>query len=280
MSESIRNIAGCIPIENKTLFDFVWHDCFLPVGDGITALERSIYDCTYAGCSSIWITCPYGIMPFIKKAIGDFVTDPIYKSEIFENYSTRRIPVYYVPLRTLDYDRHSSLGWAAINSAMWAKKVTAKFSKHLVPKKFFVSFPYGVHDPKVFRGHRAELAGKKNLIIHRNDESIFANAYLPFTFNLEEFDEILSSAKKKIRKRFDKYNYISVGEQIFARDLEVVDFFSPLYEKEYCQVSTPWYYKVDSWEGYQEYCASDCTLDLDKLKTGKVDRLNAEEFED
>jgi hypothetical protein len=280
MSEIIRNIAGCIPIENKTLFDFVWHDCFLPVGDNTTALERSIYDCAYAGCNSIWITCPYDILPIIKKAIGDFVADPVYRVEIFENYNIRRIPVYYVPLRALDYDRHSSLGWAAINSAMWAKKVTAKFSKYLVPKKFFVSLPYGLHDPKIFRNYRAMIANKTNVVFENNNENIFSSAYLPFTFDIEDFDEILFNAKKKIKKRFDKYTYISVGEQIFARDLEISDFFECLYQKEHCTLSTPWYYKVDSWEGYREYTASDRTLELEKLQTGKVDKFNAEETED
>jgi len=74
--------------------------------------------------------------------------------------------------------------------------------------------------------------------------------------------------------------FYSVGEQIFARDLEISDFFECLYQKEHCTLSTPWYYKVDSWEGYREYTASDRTLELEKLQTGKVDKFNAEETED
>jgi len=280
MSETFRNIAGCIPVEGKKLFNFAWHDCFLPVGDGITALERSLYDCAYAGCSSIWITCPYDILPFIKKMIGDFITDPIYRMEIFENYNTKRIPVYYVPLRVLDYDRKESLGWSVINSAMWAKKVTSKFSEHLIPRKFFVSVPYGIHDPEILKEYRGQFASKTNVVIEHNEESVFSGAYLPFTFDSKDFEEVLSSTKEKIKKRFDKCAYVPVSEHIFAKDLPFDEFFECLRGKEHCTQVTPWYYKADSWKGYQRYTSTEHTLDLKKLEFGKVDRIEEERIED
>ena len=66
-----RNVAGVIPLVGwSNSFDFPWPDYLQPIRQGMLAVERSVYECAYAGCDSIWIVCGEDVAPIVKKRLG------------------------------------------------------------------------------------------------------------------------------------------------------------------------------------------------------------------
>ena len=65
-----RNVPGIIPLAGwNDSFDFPWPDYLHPLREGFLAVERSVYECAYAGCDSIWIVCNDDTAPLVKKRI-------------------------------------------------------------------------------------------------------------------------------------------------------------------------------------------------------------------
>ena len=77
-----RNVAGIVPLAGwKNSFDFPWPDYLQPLREGFLALERSVYECAYAGCDSIWVVCNDDIAPVVRTRLGDYVMSPKYFDE-------------------------------------------------------------------------------------------------------------------------------------------------------------------------------------------------------
>ena len=50
------HLAGIIPVAGQPLeFNMPWHDSLMPIAPDYLALERSVVECAYAGCETIWI---------------------------------------------------------------------------------------------------------------------------------------------------------------------------------------------------------------------------------
>ena len=65
-----RNVVGIVPLSGwHNSFDFPWPDYLQPLREGFLAVERSVYECAYAGCDSIWVVCNDDVAPIIKKII-------------------------------------------------------------------------------------------------------------------------------------------------------------------------------------------------------------------
>ena len=139
-----RNVAGVIPLSGwNNSFDFPWPDYLQPLREGFLAIERSVYECAYAGCDSIWVVCGEDVAPIIKKRLGDYVMSPRYFEEKNfvrnKDYHEKWIPIFYTPLSQKDRDRRDSLGWSALHGALMAFQISDKMSQWVRPTKYFVS---------------------------------------------------------------------------------------------------------------------------------------------
>ena len=68
------HLAGIIPVhKNDFSFGFEWPDSLMPIASRLTAIERSVMECAWAGCETIWIVCNDDISPVIRHRIGEMV---------------------------------------------------------------------------------------------------------------------------------------------------------------------------------------------------------------
>ena len=74
------HLSGIIPVSGNKEGDlkFPWHDSLMPLGNDYLAVERSVVECAYAGCETIWIVCNDDIQPLIRYRLGDYVKDPVW----------------------------------------------------------------------------------------------------------------------------------------------------------------------------------------------------------
>ncbi len=73
------HLAGIIPVAGKDQnFDLPWHESMMPLAKDYLAIERSVLECAYAGCETIWIVCNDDMQPLIRHRIGDYVYDPVW----------------------------------------------------------------------------------------------------------------------------------------------------------------------------------------------------------
>ena len=168
------HLAGVIPVSRMPLdFETILHPSLTMIGESYLALERSIAECAFSGCESIWICADDDIQPIVKKHIGDYVLDPVWIHRDFAKKDPRFypkdeqkiIPIYYVPFDCNERDRMDSYAWGAVSAARMATHVCSKLSRWLQPDKFYVSFPSGVYPVGFLRKHRAEISSEQNFAI-------------------------------------------------------------------------------------------------------------------
>jgi hypothetical protein len=104
-----------------------WSDVMMPIAPNYLAIERSVVECAYAGCETIWIVCSDDIEPLIRHRLGDYIQDPVmlYRFDDFLYDKTLRqkpIPIYYVPISAHDRNHKDSMGWASLLFARTQKK--------------------------------------------------------------------------------------------------------------------------------------------------------------
>ena len=113
-SQHAFHLAGIVPVAGQPLdFNFDWSDCLMPLAPNYTAVERSVIECAYAGCETIWIVCNKDIQPLVKYRIGDYAEDPAYVSRKFAvnpRDHKKEVPIFYVPVHPNDRFRRDCLG--------------------------------------------------------------------------------------------------------------------------------------------------------------------------
>ena len=149
------HMAGIIPVSGNDVEgnSVPWHRSLSQLGEDLLAVERSVLECNFAGCESIWIICNEDIQPLIKHRVGDYVVcfESITRSKYvpFPQTKIEQIPIFYVPIPSYSRAKRDSIAWSILHGANEAFMVSAKISKWLVPNKYFVSFPYGIYDPRI-----------------------------------------------------------------------------------------------------------------------------------
>ena len=79
--------AGIIPVANlKTEIDTPIPEILLPVNNGFTAIQKSVFECALAGCNTIWIVANNDLAPIIRKVVGDWIYDPVYYERTFTKF--------------------------------------------------------------------------------------------------------------------------------------------------------------------------------------------------
>ena len=253
-----RNVAGIIPLTGwNNSFDFPWPDYLQPLREGFLAVERSVYECAYAGCDSIWVVCGDDVAPLIKQRLGDYVMSPRYFEEKnfvkSKEYHEKWIPIYYTPMTQKDRDRRDSLGWSALHGALMAFQISDKMSRWVLPTKYYISFPYGIYDPSIVRKHRDLVRGPKSFFLSHNSQTVRDNMYLGFTFLPEDWPKFKHHVKNQCTggdrsipasQRWSSRNFTL--DKIFNIDVISIDN----------KVEIDEYYSLESWDSVREYYAS------------------------
>ena len=99
MSASKIHLAGIIPIANiDSSHKLRTPEILLPIGDGFTAIQKSVFECALAGCNTIWIIANDDLAPIVRKIIGEWTYDPVYYNTNTKYSSEQRkeITIYYL----------------------------------------------------------------------------------------------------------------------------------------------------------------------------------------
>lgn len=257
-----RNLAGIIPLTGwHKSFDFPWPDYLQPLREGFLAVERSVYECAYAGCDSIWIVCGDDVAPLVKSRLGDYVMSPRYFEEKnfvkSREYHEKWIPIFYTPMTQKDIDRRDSLGWSALHGALMAFQISDKMSRWVLPTKYYVSFPYGIYNPSIVRDYRDMIRGSESFFLSRQDKTVRDNLYLGFTFFPDDWPKFKHHIKDQCSggtraipaaERWSSKNFTL--DKIFDIDVISIDNKVDVFE----------YYSLDTWDELQTYYASDMKI--------------------
>ena len=137
----------------------------LPVNNGFSAIQKSVFECAMAGCKTIWIVANNDLAPVVRKHIGDWVYDPVYYERTFTKFYSdhrREIPIYYVPIHPKDRDRRDSYGWSILYGVYSSWYTAYKISKWITPQNYYVSFPMSIYDVYAIREYRQNISKELN----------------------------------------------------------------------------------------------------------------------
>jgi len=288
--EPLNNvIAGIVPVAGHKLdFNFDWHDCMMPVGPNYLAIERAVYECAYAGCSSIWVVCNDDIAPLIRRRMKDFILDPIYedfkfskKKFFLKNVKNQKlIPIFYVPIHPKYREKIDCMSFSIVQGAMYANKVAKRISEASFPSMFYVAFPYGAYEPQFVRSFRKEMSKGKTVMASFNETSIKTGHYLGFSFKQQHikqfFDKIKEGAKKSYRNEDGQLVNLPKKEQYPARFFTLQQIFCD-YEADY-QKNIRWYQGIYCWHNYRRFLGSDQNYYLNLKKPKFVRARHISEF--
>ena len=270
----MNHLAGIIPVANlQTDFNFNFPEVLIPLNNGFTAIQKSVIECAYAGCSTIWIVANPDLAPVVRKTVGDWTYDPVYlgRSQYGEGSEHRReIPIYYCNIMPKNIDRRDSYGWSVL-SGIYASWITAnKISKWVVPNKYYVSFPMGVFNIYEIRKHRKLINDNQNnfFLTHQNKT---VKDELPLSFTMFENDYL--NCRRDINSKTTKQYYnTEKGEQYPSRKLPLEERwsarkfnFSEVFEK-LCidnahTYNSKYFFDISTWGGYNEYMRSKFILE-------------------
>jgi len=257
-----RNLAGIIPVSGwKDTFDFPWPDYLQPLREGFLAIERSVYECAYAGCDSIWIVVNDDLAPLVKKRVGDYVMSPrFFEEQSFvkrKDYHEKWIPIYYTPISQKDRDRRDSLGWSVLHGSLTSFIVSDKMSQWTRPTKYYVSFPYGIYCTKKMRDFRSLIRGPESFYLSHRGNTVRDNKYLGFTFFPEDWPKYKWHIKDQctggdrsipFQERWSSKDFTL--DKIFNLDIIEIDN----------KVDVGEYYDLETWESLHKYYSSDIKI--------------------
>jgi hypothetical protein len=275
-SQANFHLAGIIPVAGQPLeYGMPYPDCLLPVAPDYTMIEAAVVEAAFAGCDTIWIICNDDLAPVVRYRVGDFIQDPIHfynKFEAFPKDRRKRIPIYWVPVHAKDRYKRDCLSWSVLTGAISCLKIASQLSNWLIPDKYYVSFPYGIIDPRKLRSVRRKIRNKNNFYITSDGKSSKDNLYTSFTFGKEEF--ILY--RRNVRKGTGKYtsevkderglprSKIPLEERWSARFFEPKDVFVGDDRSQWYEHKADEFYNLNDWDAYREYMLSDLARDTQR----------------
>lgn len=264
------HLAGIIPIAgNNAGIETIFPSVLLPISDGYSAIQKSVYECAMAGCSTIWIVANDDMAPIIRKTIGDWIYDPVYTQRLKFGQGKdgrKEIPIFYTPISPKNIDRRDSYGWSVLSGVYSAWLVGNQMSKWIIPEKYYVSFPMSVYNVEDIRQHRTEIRNpKSNFLLQHNEMTVMDNQLLSFTMLNDDFINCRRYVNRTTTKEFynteegEQYpsKRLPLEERWSARGFSLEQVFSELNVRNATYYSPAWYYNISSWQGYQEYMSSE-----------------------
>jgi len=269
------HLAGVVPIAGQTLeFGFPWDDSLIPIGNDYLAIERSVLECAYAGCETIWVVCNEDTQPLIKRRLGDYILDPLLVTSKYKKHPRefqKQIPIFYVCIHPKDRFKRDSIAWSVLYGANSAYFVSKKISRWVVPDQYYVSFPWGIYPPNTVRRHRRTISSEQKVILSFNDETVREGKYLGFTFDAQDFFDLRDKFK-------EEYKIMQKGIQ----KIKLEELFCFLNLEERQNIVCPWYYGIDNWKDYSIYIGSEESKSVKSishfiLKRKTLNRMATEE---
>jgi hypothetical protein len=273
VSRTKIHLAGIIPVANlKTDINIQTPEILLPVNTGLTAIQKSVFECAMAGCNTIWIVANDDLAPIVRKIVGEWAYDPVYFSKpvAFSSEQRKEIPIYYVPVHPKDRERRDSYGWSALYGAYSAWKVAFKLSQWITPDKYYVSFPMSAYDVHSIREYRPLIKHKENnFFLSYDGDTVKNNKPIAFTFTGEDFKQCRRSVNKQTTREYlppspdTQYPHqkIPLGERWSARHFNFQMIFNEVSEKNASHLELEWYYDLSTWRGYRDFLASDFSVE-------------------
>jgi len=261
-----------VPVANiKTDHENPLPEILLPVDNGFSAIQKSVYECAMAGCSTIWIVANDDLIPLVRKTIGEWIYDPVYYARKFSKFykeQRKEVPIYYVPIHPKDRDRRDSYGWSIIHGIHSAWRTSYKISQWIVPQKYYISFPMGLFDVEQVREHRKDIKDKeKNFFFTHKNKTVKDDLPLSFTMTGEDFKLCRRHINKKTSREYlpplpgQQYptQKIPLSQRWSARRFPLSEIFQPLAteQERATKVEVDWFYDGSTWGQYIDYLASD-----------------------
>ncbi len=263
------HLAGIIPIANfNDTFGVAYPWCLLPVDEGFSMIQKSIFECAIAGCQTIWIVANDDMAPIIRKTIGEWTYDPVYyyRKEKFYKDKRREIPIYYVPIHPKDRERRDSYGWSALFGIHSAWYVSSRLSKWITPEKYYISFPHSAFNIYSLREHRQIISHhENNFFLSHNGETVKNNKHMSFTMFGEDFKNCRRYVNKETTHTYhnlkdgEKYpsKKLPIEERWSARRFEIQKVFSQVDSENSNTIELDWHWDIGNWDGYRQYLSSE-----------------------
>lgn len=270
------HLAGIIPLSGFEIQGSnvgMTHIGLSPLSDTLLAVERAVIECNYAGCETIWIVCNEDYQPLLRHRVKDSTTSMYSLSSSrfakFPQTKLRQIPIFYVPIPATLRGKRDSLGWSILHGALQAFTVCTKISKWLVPNKYFVSSPYGVHDPKLISAHKKKLFSTHNLFLSFEKKTVSHGLNTSFTFRPEDYIKIKKNIKN-ICTGSTKKPYWS------SRNFTIDKFFNCDIIDNVNEVQLDHYYSLTNWGEYKAFISSKESHQYDKYSLQKLNHQTNE----
>ena len=237
-----KHIAGIVPVSKiNSDFDLIFHPCVMPIENGFYAIQRSIVECAFAGCKTIWVICDDSIAPLIKKICGDFIQDPIAiinsKYKVFPQENLKSIPIFYSPLSYKNQNKEG-LGVSVLDGITACFAVSSNISKWVVPQRYYVSSPYGVYDPYLIKEQRDKILSHDSFVFNFENKSVFTNDHLGFSLSPKQFKHCNYLYKRMNTKTQFSLDII-FGDDIMRENMATSHVDS--------------YFNIKDWKGYQTF---------------------------
>ena len=241
----------------------------LPIANNYTLLEAAIVECAYAGCDTIWIICNDDTSPLLRHRIGDYIEDPSYYyfNTSINKDNRKRIPIFWVPIHPKDRDKRDCLSWSVIYGSLCAFKIAAKISKWIIPDKYYVSFPYGLMNPRDLIESRKFISSKDNFYLMYDNKTVQDNIYTSFTFGKKEFVKYRKNVRKgtgRWKGHYGSMEELPIEKRWSARFFELKDVFMDLDLNESNIMITNNFHNIQSWEDYHSYMNSNYSKEIER----------------
>jgi hypothetical protein len=264
------HLAGIVPVAQlETDYNSITPDVLTLLAPDYTAIQNAVMSCAMAGCKTIWIVANNDLAPLVKKAVGEWVHDPVYyKRDFTKFYSNVRkeVPIYYTPVHPKDLDRRNSYGWSVLHGIYSSWFVSYKISRWIIPEKYFIAFPMSVYDYRILRELRPQIQDvNKNFSLTYQNQTVMDNIPISFTMKGEDYLQCRRNVNKITTREYlppSPGQLPSVKRPLSERwsaryfDLSTVFAKWNLNQKTLTH-ELDWFYDIREWEQYRAYMASD-----------------------
>lgn len=275
MSRRPFHLAGVIPcVAQRRELGFPWDDYLHPVGDDYLAVERSVAECAFVGCNTIWIILDRRSQPIIKKRIGESIIEPMSHFRAKENCNLGHrfeIPIYYVPIHPKDAYQRDSQIWSMIYGSRVANRVSGLMSDWLRPNRFYVSNPYGLYKVRPLGKQKRSVRSKKRFFVSHKGQDYRDGLYTAFTYTSQEVEKWYKIFRSKEVRQYDPSTFearhangapknprrLPIEKRYSGRRMKLEDVFAEtdLYDgcEEVVEYEIDHYGNIDNWKNYVEY---------------------------
>lgn len=242
-------IVGIIPAcgQNNDMF-YSHHNSLLPVGNNITAIEHSIYECISLGCASIWINCHPSITNILKLTFGNYFKNPNFvRIKKFTDCPPvpKYIPIYYMNPSWSDFNKRTSWIYTALYASKTASSIVRKIMETTIDIKCYFSFPTGIMHFDNRRLTASILKKSKNFCFENEGKTFKDNCYMGFSLDRKQIDEALE------KLTFLETEYTDYGFN--SRFFPISKVMSHLNIDKFTRVQVKAYYPIYTNQKYFDY---------------------------